>query len=182
MELVHRYLSVFVYWIIHQSLRDIQNCWFHLKLFHRKKTWKHDTCDEFLLNVVYNACVVFLLTGRHALLDVHLISLYCVKYEANYYNVFILWNCHHDFANMRNKEQCITIYEFYICSEPVPMAARSEARTVFDRSNTVIAGSNPARGIDKSPRSPVLCCPVWLEALRRAHPPSKESYQMSVDS
>jgi hypothetical protein len=25
----------------------------------------------------------------------------------------------------------------------------------------------------------VLCCPLWVEALRRADPPSKESYQMS---
>jgi hypothetical protein len=31
---------------------------------------------------------------------------------------------------------------------PVSMAARSEASTVFGRSNTGIAGSNPVRGMD----------------------------------
>jgi hypothetical protein len=40
------------------------------------------------------------------------------------------------------------------------MAAQSEARTVFDRSNTGIAISNPARGRDVCPRFSVLCCPV----------------------
>jgi hypothetical protein len=38
---------------------------------------------------------------------------------------------------------------------PVPMAARSKTR-----SNTGIVGSNPARDMDVSPRSSVLCCPV----------------------
>jgi hypothetical protein len=31
---------------------------------------------------------------------------------------------------------------------PVPVAALSKARTVFDRSNSGIAGSNPTRGMD----------------------------------
>jgi hypothetical protein len=30
------------------------------------------------------------------------------------------------------------------------------------------------------PRVYVLCCPVSAEALRRADPPSKESYQVSL--
>jgi hypothetical protein len=30
------------------------------------------------------------------------------------------------------------------------------------------------------PRVSVLCCPVSVEALRGADPPSKESYQMSL--
>jgi hypothetical protein len=55
---------------------------------------------------------------------------------------------------------------------------RSKARTVFDRSNTRIVGSNPARGMNVCPRFSVLYCPVWVEALRRADPPSKESYQI----
>jgi hypothetical protein len=41
-------------------------------------------------------------------------------------------------------------------------------------------GSNPARGMDVYPRFSVLCCPVSVEALRRADPPSKESCQMSI--
>jgi hypothetical protein len=43
---------------------------------------------------------------------------------------------------------------------PIPMAARSKARTVFDRSNTRIGGSNPARGMNVLPHFSVLCCPV----------------------
>jgi len=44
--------------------------------------------------------------------------------------------------------------------KPVPMAARSEARTVFGRSNTRNVASNPTRGMDVCPRFSVLCCPV----------------------
>jgi hypothetical protein len=43
---------------------------------------------------------------------------------------------------------------------PVPGASRSKARTVFDRLNTGIVGSNPARGMEICPRFSVLCCPV----------------------
>jgi hypothetical protein len=59
------------------------------------------------------------------------------------------------------------------------MAVRSKTRSDFDRSNTGMAGSNPAPGMDVCPRFSVLCSPVWVEALRLADPPSKESYQMS---
>jgi hypothetical protein len=59
------------------------------------------------------------------------------------------------------------------------MAARSRACTVFGRSNIGITCSNPVRGMDVCPRFSVLCCPVEVDALRRADPPSKESYQMS---
>jgi hypothetical protein len=34
--------------------------------------------------------------------------------------------------------------------------------------------------MDVCPRVSVLCCPVSIEALRRADPPTKESYQMSI--
>jgi hypothetical protein len=60
------------------------------------------------------------------------------------------------------------------------MAERSKACTVCDRSNIGIARSNPASGMDVCPRLSVLCCPVSVEALRRADPPSKESYKMSL--
>jgi hypothetical protein len=43
-----------------------------------------------------------------------------------------------------------------------------------------IAGSNPAWGMDVCPLVSVLCCPVLVEALCRADPPAKESYQMSL--
>jgi hypothetical protein len=59
------------------------------------------------------------------------------------------------------------------------MAAQSKKSSVFDRSNTGIVGSNSAWGMDVFQRSFMLCCPVWVEALRQADPPSKESYRMS---
>jgi hypothetical protein len=34
--------------------------------------------------------------------------------------------------------------------------------------------------MDVCPRVSVLCCPVSVEALRRADPPAKESYQLSL--
>jgi hypothetical protein len=43
---------------------------------------------------------------------------------------------------------------------PVPMAAWSEAHTVFKRSNTGIVGSKHSRGRDMCPRFSVLCSPV----------------------
>jgi hypothetical protein len=61
----------------------------------------------------------------------------------------------------------------------VKLAARSEARTDFDRSNTGIVSSNPARGMDMCPRLSVLCSLVYVVVLQRADPPSRESYQMS---
>jgi hypothetical protein len=57
------------------------------------------------------------------------------------------------------------------------MAERSKASTVYDRSNIGIAGSNLASGMDVCLGVSVLCCPVSVEALRRADPLSKESYQ-----
>jgi hypothetical protein len=57
------------------------------------------------------------------------------------------------------------------------MAERSKASTVYDSLNIRIAGSNPASGMDVCPRVSVLCCPVSVEALRRADPSSKDSYQ-----
>jgi hypothetical protein len=41
---------------------------------------------------------------------------------------------------------------------PVPMVSRSKPRMVLDRSNTEIMGSNPARGMNASPRLSVLSC------------------------
>jgi hypothetical protein len=55
------------------------------------------------------------------------------------------------------------------------MASLSKALTVFDRSSTGIVGSNPARGVD-------VCSRISVRSLRRTDPPSKESYQMSIDS
>jgi hypothetical protein len=60
---------------------------------------------------------------------------------------------------------------------PVSIAERSKACTVYDRLNIGIENSNPAWGMDVCPRVSVLCCPVSVEALRRADPPAKESYQ-----
>jgi hypothetical protein len=42
-----------------------------------------------------------------------------------------------------------------------------------------IVGSNPAQGMDVYPRLSVLCCSVYVDALRRADHSSSESYHMS---
>jgi hypothetical protein len=56
--------------------------------------------------------------------------------------------------------------------------AQSKAGTVFTRSNAGVVGSNPPQGMDDCVR---LFC-VLLEALRRADPPSKESYRLCIGS
>jgi len=58
---------------------------------------------------------------------------------------------------------------------PVPVAARSKACTVFNRSNTGIVASNPCWGMDVSAFFYILLSCV----LRRADPPSKECYHVS---
>jgi hypothetical protein len=42
-----------------------------------------------------------------------------------------------------------------------------------------IVGSNSTQRMDGCPRLSVLCCPMKVEALRRADHSSKESYHMS---
>jgi len=61
----------------------------------------------------------------------------------------------------------------------VPVAARPKTRNVFVCSNIGIKSSNPARGMGMCPRFFALCCLVLVDALRRADPPSKVSYQTS---
>jgi hypothetical protein len=48
------------------------------------------------------------------------------------------------------------------------MAEQSEARNVFGCSNTGIVGLNPTQGVNVLPRCSMSCCPVQVEALRRA--------------
>jgi hypothetical protein len=60
------------------------------------------------------------------------------------------------------------------------LAKQSKACTVYDHLNIGTAGSNPAWGMDVCPCVSVLCCPVSVEALHRADPLAKESYQMSL--
>jgi hypothetical protein len=52
------------------------------------------------------------------------------------------------------------IFKPIIGNEPVSMAARSKARTVFGLSNIGIVGLNLVRGMDMCPRFSVFCCPV----------------------
>jgi hypothetical protein len=65
------------------------------------------------------------------------------------------------------------------------MTARSEAWTVFVRSNAGIVCSNPTQGMDVSivciySVSELFC--VQLETLQRAGLPSTESYRLCVGS
>jgi hypothetical protein len=62
------------------------------------------------------------------------------------------------------------------------VAAQSKAWTVFANSNTGVVGSNPTRGMDVSVcvySVFVLSC-LQVAALRRADPPSKESYRLFI--
>jgi hypothetical protein len=57
------------------------------------------------------------------------------------------------------------------------MEMRPTAKYVFALSNTGIVGLNPIQGLDVCLRfSLCSCCPLQVAALRRADPPSKESY------
>jgi hypothetical protein len=58
----------------------------------------------------------------------------------------------------------------------IAVTAPSMAQTVFSLSNAGVVGSNPTRGMDVCVR---LFC-VQIAALRRADPPSKESYRLCV--
>jgi hypothetical protein len=63
-------------------------------------------------------------------------------------------------------------------AKPITVAARSKTWNVFARSNAGIVGYNLIQGMDVCVYSLfVLSCVV--AALRRADPPSKESYQLS---
>jgi hypothetical protein len=62
----------------------------------------------------------------------------------------------------------------------ITVAVQSKVRTVFDRLDTGIVGSNSTRSVDLSPHLfSVLCCSVNPEALRWVHPPSLYSYYIS---
>jgi hypothetical protein len=51
--------------------------------------------------------------------------------------------------------------------------------TAMDRSKTRIVGSNSPRAMDVCSYVSVLCRPVYVEALQRADPPNRETYQTS---
>jgi hypothetical protein len=61
-------------------------------------------------------------------------------------------------------------------NEPITVAVRSKAWTVFAHLNTGIVGSNPTRGMDVCVH---LFC-VLVAALRQADPLSKEPYQLCI--
>jgi len=62
---------------------------------------------------------------------------------------------------------------------PIPMAERSKARTVLDRSNTGTHGFQSRSRHRLCPPFSVLCCPVKVQDLRSADPPSRNPTEMS---
>jgi hypothetical protein len=61
------------------------------------------------------------------------------------------------------------------------VVARSKALTVFARSDVGIVGSNPNQGMDVCVRLFCVCVVLYVvAALRRADPPSKESYRLCI--
>jgi hypothetical protein len=85
------------------------------------------------------------------------------------YSTFPLFHCH-------------VSYFFYFTTFYLAVAGPS-GRAVggegLDLLDDDIVGLNSTPGMDVCPGLSVLCCPMAIEALRRADPPSKESYQMS---
>jgi hypothetical protein len=62
---------------------------------------------------------------------------------------------------------------------PITMPTWSEACTVFARSNTGVVGSNPTPAwMSVYVYSVFVLSCVWVAVLRRADPPSKESYRL----
>jgi hypothetical protein len=63
---------------------------------------------------------------------------------------------------------------------PITVATRSKAWTVFAHSNAGIVCSNPIQCMDDCVCAFILClcCPVYVAALRRAEPQSKESCRL----
>jgi hypothetical protein len=64
---------------------------------------------------------------------------------------------------------------------PVSIAERSKACTVYDHLNIEIAVLNPAQGMNVCLSVCVVLSCVSVEALHWTDPPTKKSYQMSVD-
>jgi hypothetical protein len=67
------------------------------------------------------------------------------------------------------------IYNFIREYKPVPAAALCTAWILA----TGVVGFNPTQGMHVCPCLSLLCGPVSVEALRRADPPSRQSYRMS---
>jgi hypothetical protein len=57
-------------------------------------------------------------------------------------------------------------------------SVRAVQGTGLGHVDTAIVVSSLAQGMDDWTRLPVLCCPVEIEALRRADPPCMESYKI----
>jgi hypothetical protein len=77
------------------------------------------------------------------------------------------------------------IFLRYVQCLPITVAARSKAWTAFALSNAGIVGSNPIRGKDVCIEcfySVFVFFCVYVAALRRADPPSKESYRLCIGS
>jgi hypothetical protein len=79
-------------------------------------------------------------------------------------------------------EICSSVFEAVVKILPVKVGERSKAWTVFGRSNTGIAGSNPTWGMNICVHLLYVCAVlcVQIAALRRADPLSKESCLLCI--
>jgi hypothetical protein len=76
----------------------------------------------------------------------------------------------------------LRITAFWFMKPPIRMTARSKALTVFARWNSAVVGSNPTWGwMSVCVYSVFVLSCVQVAALRRADPPSKESYCLCKD-
>jgi hypothetical protein len=86
------------------------------------------------------------------------------------------------FTFMFNTRPLYELYWQYTSLGPIIVAARSKARTVFACSDTGAVGSNPTLAVDVCVYSVFALFCVYVQALRRADPPSKESYRLCLGS
>jgi hypothetical protein len=76
-------------------------------------------------------------------------------------------------------------FDFMKMVYEIILAAWSKSWTVFSRSNAGIVDSNPTQGMNIGivcVYSVFMLSSVLVAALRRADPPSKESYQLCIGS
>jgi hypothetical protein len=104
----------------------------------------------------------------------------CISYNGSlHFSTILCWS-HEKYPSLNTSPtKWKPLHQYQTCTYPLPItwAARSEPRTVFARSKTLIVGSNTTSVMDVCVRLFCVCVLLCVQpaALRRADPPSKDS-------